>query len=177
MIQCGRHNDIFKFWLAWRGKGTAGFELQMDRIMELASYQVRRMQELSDRFLLIQQTPEMVNVCFWYIPERLRETPHDEQRISELGKVTAELKTRMMYSGNLMVSYQPLDDKPNFFRSIISNQGKAMMILNKIFKNLIFDIKPARRRTLTSCWRSSTDSALICKIFQFTFIIYLSCRY
>ena len=133
--------------------------------MELTQYQVRRMQELSDRFFLIQESPEMVNVCFWYIPERLRETPHDEQRISELGRVTAELKTRMMYSGNLMVGYQPLDDKPNFFRSIISNQGKAMMVLNNIFKYLIFDIKPARRRTLTSCWRSSTDSALICKIF------------
>ena len=39
VIQCGRHNDIFKFWLAWRGKGTAGFELQMDRIMELTQYQ------------------------------------------------------------------------------------------------------------------------------------------
>ena len=85
--------------------------------------QVRRMQELSDRFFLILESPEMVNVCFWYIPERLRETPHDDQRISELGKVTAELKTRMMYAGNLMVSYQPLDDKPNFFRSIISNQA------------------------------------------------------
>ena len=41
MIQCGRHNDIFKFWLQWRSKGTAGFEFQMDRIMELAQYQVR----------------------------------------------------------------------------------------------------------------------------------------
>ena len=30
---------------------------------------------------------------------------------------------RMMYAGNLMMSYQPLDDKPNFFRSIISNQA------------------------------------------------------
>ena len=40
VIQCGRHNDIFKFWLAWRAKGTSGFEFQMDRIMELAQYQV-----------------------------------------------------------------------------------------------------------------------------------------
>ena len=56
---------------------------------------------------------------------RLRGTEHDEQRIAELGLVTAELKTRMMYSGNLMVSYQPLDDKPNFFRSIISNQAQT----------------------------------------------------
>ena len=44
VIQCGRHNDIFKFWLAWRGKGSQGFEYQMDRIMELTQYQLRRMQ-------------------------------------------------------------------------------------------------------------------------------------
>ena len=31
-------------------------------------------------------------------------------------QITAELKSRMMYSGNLMVGYQPLDEKPNFFR-------------------------------------------------------------
>jgi glutamate decarboxylase len=27
----------------------------------------------------------------------------------------------MMMAGTLMVSYQPLGDKPNFFRSILSN--------------------------------------------------------
>jgi len=26
-----------------------------------------------------------------------------------------------MFKGSLMVGYQPLDDKPNFFRAIISN--------------------------------------------------------
>jgi len=123
VIQCGRHNDIFKFWLAWRGKGTTGFEYQMDRIMELTQYQMRRMNELSERFHIIVEDPEMVNVCFWYIPERLRGVDHDDKRIEELGKVTAELKSRMMYAGNLMISYQPLDNKPNFFRSIISNQA------------------------------------------------------
>ena len=95
----------------------------MDRIMELTQYQLKKMREHSDRFYLIQDDPEMVNVCFWYIPERLRDLDHDQKRMEELGKVTAELKTRMMYAGNLMVSYQPLDDKPNFFRSIISNQA------------------------------------------------------
>ena len=123
VIQCGRHNDIFKFWLAWRGKGTSGFEFQMDRIMELTQYQLRRMDELSERFHMISNDPEMVNVCFWYVPERLRGKEHDQARMEDLGRVTAELKSRMMYAGNLMISYQPLDDKPNFFRSIISNQA------------------------------------------------------
>ena len=38
-------------------------------------------------------------------------------------QITAKLKSRMMNSGTLMISYQPLGDKPNFFRNIISNPG------------------------------------------------------
>ena len=95
----------------------------MDRIMELTQYQMRRMREMPEKFLIIVDDPEMVNVCFWYVPERLREVEHSQERMQDLGKVTAELKSRMMYAGNLMIGYQPLDDKPNFFRSIISNQA------------------------------------------------------
>ena len=91
--------------------------------MELTQYQLRRMKELGDRFYIINDEPELVNLCFWYIPERLRELEHGKEREEELGKVTASLKSRMMFAGNLMVGYQPLDDKPNFFRSIVSNQA------------------------------------------------------
>lgn len=31
------------------------------------------------------------------------------------------LKSRMMQTGTLMVGYQPLDHRPNFFRNIISS--------------------------------------------------------
>ena len=86
---------------------------------------MRRMRELGDRFHIILDTPEMVNVCFWYVPERLRDVEHGEEREKELGRITAERKSRMMYSGTLMISYQPLGDRPNFFRSIISNQVGA----------------------------------------------------
>ena len=39
----------------------------------------------------------------------------------QIFKVTAKLKSIMMEAGTLMVSYQPLGELPNFFRSIISN--------------------------------------------------------
>lgn len=86
VIQCGRHNDIFKLWLQWRSKGNEGFERQQDRLMELAEYQVKRIKEQSDRFYLILE-PELVNVSFWYIPKRLRGVPHDAKKEQELGKV------------------------------------------------------------------------------------------
>ena len=38
-------------------------------------------------------------------------------------QVTARIKAKMMIGGTLMMNYQPLGDRPNFFRSIISNQA------------------------------------------------------
>lgn len=86
VIQCGRHNDIFKLWLQWRAKGTEGFEKAMDRIMDLALYQVQRIKQQPDKFYLIME-PECVNVSFWYIPKRLRGIPHNSNKETELGKV------------------------------------------------------------------------------------------
>lgn len=120
VIQCGRHNDIFKLWLQWRSKGTEGFEKHMDHLMEMAEYQVKRIKEQSDKFYLILE-PECVNVSFWYIPKRLRGVPHDAKKEAELGKICPIIKSRMMQSGTLMVGYQPDDRRPNFFRSIISS--------------------------------------------------------
>ncbi|XP_019879404.1 glutamate decarboxylase [Aethina tumida] len=120
VIQCGRHNDIFKLWLQWRAKGDHGFEQHMDRLMELSEYMVKRIKDQPDKFYLILE-PEMVNVSFWYIPSRLRKVPHSPSREQELGKMCPILKARMMQSGTLMVGYQPDDRRPNFFRSIISS--------------------------------------------------------
>ncbi|KAL0809488.1 hypothetical protein ABMA28_011035 [Loxostege sticticalis] len=120
VIQCGRHNDIFKLWLQWRGKGTSGFERLMDRIMELSEYMVRRIKEQPDKFYLILE-PEMVNVSFWYLPKQLRGLPHDHNKEIRLGKVCAKLKGKMMQAGTIMVGYQPDDRRPNFFRNIISS--------------------------------------------------------
>lgn len=123
VIQCGRHNDVFKFWLMWRAKGRTGMGSQMDRLMNLARYQVGRMKDLSQQFFLVDQDPQCVNVCFWYLPTRLRGREMTAELQQELGKVTAQLKKKMMLAGTLMVSYQPLGETPNFFRSIISNSA------------------------------------------------------
>ncbi|KAF4532054.1 hypothetical protein B566_EDAN016126 [Ephemera danica] len=121
VIQCGRHNDVFKLWLQWRSKGTEGFEKHMDHLMGLSEYMVRRMKQMPDKFHLLLPEPECVNVSFWYIPSRLRSMPHGQERIKMLGQITPILKGRMMEAGTIMVGYQPLDDTPNFFRNIISN--------------------------------------------------------
>ena len=129
-------------------QGTDGFEKQMERLMELTAYQVKQMKEQKEKFYLLNDEPECTNVIFWYVPERLRprQCPQYGTRDwqLELGnvslfltiyagdwletiyhpfQVTAKLKGRMMNSGSIMISCQPLGMYPNFFRSIISNQA------------------------------------------------------
>ena len=46
------------------------------------------MKQMPDRFHLIWPEPECVNVCFWYVPKRLRGIPHSMEREQELGRVS-----------------------------------------------------------------------------------------
>ncbi|KAL1419767.1 hypothetical protein MTO96_004681 [Rhipicephalus appendiculatus] len=103
-------------------KGTVGFERQIDHLFEMSNYLVQKIKDRPDMFHLLLE-PELVNVCFWYIPKRLRGKPHSKEKEQELGVVTAQLKARMMNTGTLMITYQPIWDKPNFFRNIVSNAG------------------------------------------------------
>jgi len=122
VIQCGRHNDVFKLWLQWRSRGDLGFEARVDHLMELTSYQVKKLKERSDKFFLLMD-PEFVSVCFWYIPKRLRHVPHDVKKEEEMGLLCPKIKERMMKSGTLMVGYARDGKVPNFFRSIISQEA------------------------------------------------------
>jgi len=58
----------------------------MDRLMELTEYMVRRIKQMPDKYYLILE-PELVNVCFWYLPTRVRNMPHTAERIKILGEV------------------------------------------------------------------------------------------
>lgn len=67
-------------------QGSSGFEKHMDRLMELTEYMVRRIKEMPNKFYLILE-PEMVNVCFWYLPVRVRNMPHSPEREQILAEV------------------------------------------------------------------------------------------
>ncbi len=41
-----------------------------------------------------------------------------------------------MIAGTLMVSYQPLGDRPNFFRSIVSNQATTEDDIDYMLKEI-----------------------------------------
>jgi glutamate decarboxylase len=87
VIQCGRHNDIFKLWLLWRAKGMDGFDAHINHLMEMSEYLVAELKKRPDKFELLWPEPECVNVCFWYVPKRLRGKPKDKAWRAALGKV------------------------------------------------------------------------------------------
>ncbi|CAJ0933941.1 unnamed protein product [Ranitomeya imitator] len=90
-IQCGRHVDIFKFWLMWKAKGTVGFEQQINKCLELSEYLYSKICNREDFEMVFK------------------------------GEVAPKIKALMMESGTTMVGYQPQGDKANFFRMVISN--------------------------------------------------------
>ncbi|XP_070497231.1 cysteine sulfinic acid decarboxylase [Chironomus tepperi] len=120
-IQCGRRADVYKFWYMWRAKGTKGFEKHVDQIFEKAEYFTEIIRN-REGFELIAE-PECTNICFWYIPKKLRNLPRDDNFNQELHKIAPKVKERMMKEGSMMITYQPLNSKPNFFRLVLQDSS------------------------------------------------------
>uniref|UniRef100_A0A8C2JD89 Glutamate decarboxylase 1 n=1 Tax=Cyprinus carpio TaxID=7962 RepID=A0A8C2JD89_CYPCA len=117
-IQCGRHVDIFKFWLMWKSKVC----VHIHEIRTSAFDNVLLMnQSNAECKNLIVWMPQHTNVCFWYIPPNLRLLPDGEEKRQRLHRVAPKIKAMMMECGTTMVGYQPQGDKVNFFRMVISN--------------------------------------------------------
>eukprot|EP00062_Callorhinchus_milii_P005568 gi/632945142/ref/XP_007887890.1/ PREDICTED: glutamate decarboxylase-like protein 1 [Callorhinchus milii] len=116
-IQCSRRADSFKFWLTWKAVGTNGLEERVNRAFASARYLTDEIKKRKEFKLILE--PEYTNVCFWYIPPSLRNSPEDEEFWQKLHNVAPVIKERMMKKGSMMVGYQPHRDKVNFFRQII----------------------------------------------------------
>lgn len=135
VIQCGRHNDVFKLWLQWRARGDTGFEKRVNYLMDLAQYLVKCLKEQCDKFHLLID-PEYVNVCFWYIPKRLRGKPHDKEKEEEMGAICPKIKSRMMKAGTLMIGYTRNMEIPNFFRMVLSQEATNKEDIDFILKEI-----------------------------------------
>lgn len=121
-IQCGRRADVLKFWFMWRAKGSDGLAAHVDRVFANAEYFTEEIKKRSD-FEMVLATPECTNICFWYIPPRLQSLPRNDDYVQEIHRVAPKIKERMMKEGNMMITYQPLRSKPNFFRLVMQNSA------------------------------------------------------
>ncbi|MFH4973820.1 hypothetical protein AB6A40_000529 [Gnathostoma spinigerum] len=134
-MQCGRHNDIFKLWLMWKSKGMEGYRKQINHLMDLAAYFAARIKE-TEGYELVVDPPEFLNICFWYIPPRIRHLDKEE-KMRRLEKIAPKIKAKMMERGTTMVGYQPDKQRPNFFRMIVSNQAITREDLDFLIQEII----------------------------------------
>ncbi|XP_060534791.1 cysteine sulfinic acid decarboxylase [Cylas formicarius] len=121
-IQCGRRADVLKFWFMWKAKGTDGLENHIDKTFDNAKF---FMETIKNRpgFEVVIPEPECTNICFWYVPERLRNSKSDPDYNERLHAVAPKIKEKMMKEGSMMVTYQTHKSKPNFFRIVFQNSG------------------------------------------------------
>ncbi|KAL2735434.1 cysteine sulfinic acid decarboxylase-like [Vespula squamosa] len=133
-LQCGRRADVLKFWFMWQAKGSLGFERHIDHLMSLSAFFKDEI-EKKKHFELVTQ-PCFINVCFWFIPLHLRDKDSISNYEEELSKVAPKLKGRMTKRGSLMINYQPLREKPNFFRFVVQNSGTDMQDISYVLEEL-----------------------------------------
>lgn len=147
-IQCGRRADVLKFWFMWRAKGYNGFEKHIDTVFDSAEYFTNSIKNRQG-FKMVLENPECTNICFWYVPPSLRSKmePKTTEEAAEyrdlLHKVAPKVKERMMKTGAMMITYQPIHDKPNFFRLVIQNSAlnhSDMEYIIETIENLAKDL-------------------------------------
>lgn len=142
-IQCGRRADVLKIWFMWKAKGKDGLEAHVNHVFDVSRYFVERIRERPE-FRLVLNLPECTNVCFWYIPKNLQGKESERNYKERLNSVAPELKRRMMLKGSMMITYQPLNDLPNFFRLVVQNSAlnyKDMDYIIEEFGRLAVDLE------------------------------------
>lgn len=118
-VQCGRKPDAFKLWVMWRARGDDGFAVLVDNAMDMARYFQEKVIGRPG-FRLVMPEFQCTNICFWYIPESLRDQEETDEWWQQVDTVAPRLKECMILSGTLMIGYQPLKHRRlhNFFRLV-----------------------------------------------------------
>ena len=124
-LQCGRRNDALKLWLAWREIGDAGWASMLERFMDLADY-LQQQVESSDALEMVSDRM-WTNVCFRYV---------GESSATDLNKINAELRERLVQDGRFMVSRSTVDGKI-ILRSVIANRNITESSLDAFLARVI----------------------------------------
>lgn len=129
-IQCGRKTDILKLWLAWQGLGEQGFATYVEHRFHLAQVLGERVRQREGFELVFE--PSCYNVCFWYVPPCLRGEERTKAWWERLHKVAPAIKESMVHQGALMIGYQPLVGKVNFFRMVTTQTENTSEDMDKV---------------------------------------------
>jgi len=123
-LNCGRRVDAFKLWVAWKVVGDNGFEDRVNHAFDQAQYMTKRLLEQKDKFKMVIENPESLNVCFWYIPPSARNLSDGPEKDKVLDNAVVAIRRRMQKEGKMLLNYSDLKGVPgHFFRMITCNPG------------------------------------------------------
>ena len=148
--------------------------------MDLTAYQVKKMKEQKDKYYLLVDEPECTNVCYWYVPERLRPRNFPQAYTRdwhiELGKVSSLLidlvwnnvKIRLEYLSKLPINVF-LNRSQQLWKDEWWQLERLWSVIN-LLENIptsfeaSFPIRPFKNLMLILFWMRWTDWGTIFKI-------------
>ncbi|KAH8687136.1 glutamate decarboxylase-like protein-like protein 1 [Tricladium varicosporioides] len=114
-LQCGRRGDSLKLALAWVYYGDAGFEAQINRAFDAASYLVTVLSKSSNFVLVSEKPPPCLQVCFYYAKDGKLSKKKEENT-----KTTSDMVHKLIPRG-FMIDYAP-GEEGSFFRVVVNSQ-------------------------------------------------------
>ncbi|XP_042228242.1 cysteine sulfinic acid decarboxylase-like [Homarus americanus] len=103
----------------WKAKGTKGLTKHIEKLFTMSKLFADKIRSRDGFTLLLE--PECTNVCFWYAPPSLRGHEDNPDYTTRLHAVAPRIKERMVKEGTMMITYQPLRERHNFFRLVLQN--------------------------------------------------------
>jgi glutamate/tyrosine decarboxylase-like PLP-dependent enzyme len=103
--------------MLFKSRGTLGVEKMIDNAFDNAKY-FKDAITIRDGFRLVIPKFQYTNVCFWYIPKKLRNLPETDDWWNEIYQLTKAIKEAMQVTGKLVLSYNSLAQRNvgNFLR-------------------------------------------------------------
>lgn len=85
-VQCGRKVDAFKIWLMLKARGNNEIRSLVNNSMNCANY---FKETISNRngFRLVMDKFQFTNICFWYIPKKMRDMEENQEWWNVIYKV------------------------------------------------------------------------------------------
>lgn len=120
-LQCGRRNDAFKVWLAWRSLGDEGFEQLIDTLFEKA--QLAQELVMNNPELELLQTPSMLNICFRY-------------RCALPSEMAKKIRTQLLAEGRFYVNVATRRGE-TFFRMITVNPHLTRGHVDELLQSIV----------------------------------------
>jgi len=133
-LQCGRHIDILKTWMCFKGKGLDFIRQEIEKCIQTAEHLAKLVEE-HDNFELLYDV-QYIQTCFHYVPPSMQGLPKNEEYYKKLGTIAPEIKGKMTERGSMLIGYQTDDRHCNFWRMVVSNPASSFEDMQEIINEI-----------------------------------------